>query len=197
MKRYLLVVALAATVLSPASAQETTISIPILNPTFDADGMSCAAGANCYENAATGWLCGPSSGVAKFSTVQYPAAPPDGIYLAAIGDSYVTGSILQTLGASVQANTTYILTLAVGARADYPFTGYVAALLAGNVTVASRNAATPVSGTFVADVIVYESGANPAQLGQPLQILVKSLGTGQVNVGVVSLTATPETENNQ
>jgi len=102
--------------------------------------MSCAAGADCYENGATGWLCGPGSGVAKYSTVQYPAAPPDGIYVAYIGDSYVTGSISQTLGVSVQANTLYILTLSVGARADYPFTGYLAALMAGNVTLASRNA---------------------------------------------------------
>jgi hypothetical protein len=66
--------------------------------------------------------------------------------VAFIGNSYDTGSILQTLGATVQANTTYILTLSIGARADYPFTGYLAALMAGNVILASRNAATPVGG---------------------------------------------------
>jgi hypothetical protein len=180
-----------------AQSNVTPVSIAILNPNFEGDGLSCGAGDNCYESGATGWMCGPNSGVAKFSTVQYPGAPPDGIYVASIGDSYVTGSILQTLGASVQANTTYILTLSVGARADYPFTGYLAALMAGNVTLASRNAATPVGGTFVKDVIGYESGAKPPQLGQPLEILVKSMGTGQVNIQAVSLTATPETENQQ
>jgi hypothetical protein len=199
MKRYLLALPLVLTLLGIAFAQgdATAVSIPILNPTFDGDGLSCGAGAGCYENGATGWLCGPNSGVAKFSTLQYPAAPPSGIFVAAIGDSSVTGSIFQTLGANIEANTTYILTLSVGARADYPFTGYQAVLLAGNVPLASRNAATPVGGTFVTDAVVYESGANPPQSGQPLQILVRSMGTGQVNIAAVSLTATPVTENKQ
>jgi hypothetical protein len=185
--------------LGTALAQEssTPVAVPILNPNFDGDVLSCTVGAGCTSNAVTGWLCGPSTGLAKFSTVQYPAAPPDGIYVAAIGGSYVTGSILQTLGANIQANTLYTLKLSVGARADYPFTGYLAALLAGNVTLASRNTATPVGGNFVTDVILYKSGASPPQLGQPLQILAKSTGTGQVNVSGVSLTATPETEDKQ
>lgn len=199
MRRYLLAAPLILALLGMAFAQEstTTVSIPILNPNFEGDGLSCAAGSGCYENGATGWLCGPNTGVAKFSTVQYPSAPPDGFYLAAIGGSSVTGSILQTLGTNLQANMTYNLTLSVGARADYPFTGYIAALLAGNVTLASRSSATPVGGTFVPDVIFYQSGANPAQLGQPLQILVKSVGTGQVDIEVVSLRATPVTEANR
>jgi len=142
-------------------------------------------------------VVGPNTGVAKFSTVQYPAAPPAGSYVAYIGDSAYTGSILQTLGATLQANTLYTLKLSIGARADYPFTGYLAALLAGNVVLASSNAATPVGGNFVTDVVVSKSGANPAQLGQPLQILVKSVGAGQVNVASASLTATPGTENKQ
>jgi hypothetical protein len=77
----------------------------------------------------------------------------------------------------------------VGARADQPFTGYAAALMAGNVTLAAGNKATPVGGTFVTEEIVYNSGASPAQLGQPLPILVRSLGNGQVNIAGVSLTA--------
>ena len=97
---------------------------------------------------------------------------------------------MQTLGATVQANTTYVLKLIVGARADIPFTGYLAALTAGSVTLSASNAATPVGGTFVEDVIVYRSGASPAQLGQPLQIFVKSLGDGQVDIAGVSLTGT-------
>lgn len=199
MKRLLLLIApLAASVLGIASAQETApVSIPILNPQFDGDLLGCAAGSNCAQLQLTGWLCGPNTGVAKFSTVQYPAAPPEGLYMAYIGDAGATGSILQTLGVDLQANTLYTLRLDVGARADYPFTGYLTALLAGNVTLASRNAATPVGGSFVTDVVLYKSGANPAQLGQPLQILLKSVGTGQVDVASVSLTATPEAEANQ
>jgi hypothetical protein len=54
--------------------------------------------------------------------------------------------------------------------------------------VAASHAATPVGGTFVSDVIEYKSGASPAQLGQPLQIFVKSVGTGEVNIAKVTLT---------
>jgi hypothetical protein len=199
MKRYLLavvVVALAATALWTASAQQSPVSIPILNAEFKVDELACAAGGNCGYPGVTGWIAGPQSGVFKTSTVQYPAAPPSGLYVAYLGDgcsTCSTGSILQTLGATLQANTTYTLKVSVGARADYPFTGYVAALLAGNVTLAAGNKATPVGGTFVTEVILYQSGANPPQLGQPLQILVKSLGTsGQANISGVSLTATAQ-----
>lgn len=44
----------------------------------------------------------------------------------------------------------------------------------------------PAPGTFLADVIVYKSGAAPPQLGQRLQIRVKSAGTGRVDVDNVS-----------
>jgi hypothetical protein len=98
---------------------------------------------------------------------------------------------LQTLGATVQANTTYVLKMSVGARADYVFTGYAASLLAGNVVLASGHKATPVGGTFVTEVVVYESGATPAQLGQPLQILITSTGDGEVDIQSVALTALP------
>jgi hypothetical protein len=56
------------------------------------------------------------------------------------------------------------------------FTGYSAALMAGNVTLASGNSATPVGGTYVDEVIVYESGPNPPQLGQPCKSLSRVSG---------------------
>jgi len=77
----------------------------------------------------------------------------------------------------------------VGALSDEVFTGYYSALGAGNATLASGDAAIPLGGKFVNDVIVYDSGSSPAQLGQPLQILIKSVGTGQVNISNVTLTA--------
>src|SRR5580698_4999505 len=178
MKRYLLVVALAAMALCTASAQQSPVSIPILNPGFEDDVLACAP-AQCNYGPITGWISGPWTSVFKPSTAQFPGGIPGGVNVAAIGNEYSTGSILQTLGPAVQANTTYVLKVGVGARADFPFTGYVAALLAGNVTLAAGNKATPVAGTFVTEVVVYQSGANPPQLGQALQIFVKSVGTGQ------------------
>jgi len=156
------------------------------------DVLTYSPGANCYQYGMTGWITGPTTGVLKASTTQYPSAPTTGLYCAYVGGpSSSSGSILQTLGATAQANTTYILTVAVGARTDEVFTGYVAALLAGNVTLASGHRATPVGGTFVTEVVGYESGATPAQLGQPLQILITSTGDGQVDIQSVALTALP------
>jgi hypothetical protein len=140
-------------------------------------------------------MCGPDSGLFKPSTEQFPNGVPGGTNVAYLGrgqNTIQTGSILQTLGATVQANTLYTLRLSVGARADIGFTGYSAALLAGNVTLAYDNTLNPAPGTFLTDVIVYKSGAAPAQLGQRLQILIKSAGTGQVDIDDVSLTAAPE-----
>jgi len=162
------------------------VNIPILNPQFNEDQLACTAGElTCWVPAATGWLVGPETGAEKVSTAQYPSAPPEGFYVMAIGYTNSTGSIVQTLGATVRANTIYVLKLSLGARADVPFTGYVAELMAGNVTLAFDDKVTPASGTFSPDVIRYNSGPNPPQLGEPLQILVKSFGTGQVNVASV------------
>ena len=187
MKKNTLLLSLAALFMGVLSAQ-TPVSIPIINAIFQDDPLSCSPGYYCESQNITGWIVGPVTGVQKMSTAEYPSAPVDGLYVAYIGSSAATGSILQTLGATVQANTIYTLTLGVGARADYPFTGYLASLMAGNVTVASSHKATPVGGTFVSDVIEYNSGPTPAQLGQPLQIFVKSVGTGEVNIAKVTLT---------
>jgi hypothetical protein len=188
MKIQTLLLSLAALSVWTASAQ---VNIPILNPKFDMDVLTCSPGYYCDQNGITGWIVGPGTAVAKLSTTQYPNAPSTGLYVAAIGWSAVSGSILQTVGATVQFNTTYILTVEVGARADYVFTGYTASLLAGNVLLASNHKATPVGGTFATEVVAYDSGDGPAQLGQPLQILITSTGAGQVDVSGVSLTATP------
>jgi hypothetical protein len=171
------------------SVKAQEVPIPILNPKFDMDVLTGAVYAS--QVGITGWIADPYSGVLRASTTQYPSAPSTGLYCAYLGGPPTSGSILQTLGATVQANTTYVLKMSVGARADYVFTGYAASLLAGNVVLASGHKATPVGGTFVTEVVVYESGATPAQLGQPLQILITSTGDGEVDIQSVALTALP------
>jgi hypothetical protein len=192
MKRSLLVLAIAlgASVWWTASAQDSTI--PILNPGFEDDVLACAPGQYCSQYSITGWLCGPQSGTFKPSTVNFPTGVPGGVNVAYIGNSSATGSILQVAPAVVRANTTYTLTLSVGHRADYAFTGYVAALMAGNATLAYDSSLSPAPGAFLTDVIVYNSGATPPQLGHALTIFVKSLGAGQVEIDNVSLSATPQ-----
>jgi hypothetical protein len=182
----------AATLVSAASAPAQTVEIPILNHSFDMDVLNCSPGSSCWQFGITGWTIGPQTNVQIMTTTQYPMiAPSTGLYVAAIGNSSAPGSIFQKLGATLQANTTYTLTLEVGARLDYDFTGYNAFLLAGNVSLASGHEATPLGGTFVTDLVVYKSGATPAQLGQPLQILITSKGNGQADIQDVVLTATP------
>jgi len=183
----------AATLFLATPAEAQPVPIVILNPKFDRNTLMCSPGSGCTQPSITGWTVGPATYVAKFSSTQYPSAPSTGLYCAAIGDSTVTGSIFQTTAATVQANTTYILTVTVGARADVVFTGYLASLVAGNDIVISGAKATPVGGNFVTEVISYESGATPAQLGQPLQVLIESKGTGQVDISDVVLTSTPTT----
>jgi hypothetical protein len=187
----------AATLWLAVPAQAQAVPIPVLNPKFNQDVLTCGPGSNCNQYGITGWITGPQTFVLKASTAQYPGAPITGQYVGAIGTSSSSGSILQTLGATVQANTTYILTVEVGARADYVFTGYEAALLAGNVTLASGHKATPVGGSFVTEIVLYESGATPAQLGQPLQIFITSTGSGQTDLAFVSLDSEPTAEVNR
>jgi hypothetical protein len=173
---------------TPAKAQT---EIPILNPQFNRDTLTCSPGTNCDSYGVTSWITGPQTYVLKASTTQFPTAPPTALYVVVMGNETASGSILQTVGATVQANTTYTLTMEVGARADEVFTGYEAMLLAGNVTLVSGNRATPFGGEFVTETLVYQSGATPAQLGQPLQVLITSKGNGQTAVSNLGLTYTP------
>ena len=189
MKRYLLLVPVLGVLAFCSPAVGAEIAIPVLNAQFNIDTLSCAPGSNCYSFAMTGWLVGPQSGFSKLSTEQFPSAPATGLYVAFLGYPPATGSILQTLGAALRANTTYTLKVNLGARADFPFTGYVAALMAGNVVLAFDDSVSPAPGTFLTDVIVFNSGPSPALLNQPLQILIKSVGSGQLSVDRVSLTA--------
>ena len=198
-ERYLLVALPVLLVSLPAAlfagpGAATTTPIPVLNPQFNLDVLPCSPGGNCNQYGITGWVTGPQTFVMKASTAQYPGAPSTGLYVAAIGSSSCTGSIMQTLAATVQANTTYTLQLSVGAREDEVYTGYLGSIMAGNVTLASGSLPTPVGGTFITDIITYNSGPTPAQLGQPLQILIKSMGTGQVNIAHVAMFATPAAE---
>jgi hypothetical protein len=120
---------------------------------------------------------------------MYPAGIPGGTNVAFLqGDA----GIFQTLGVTLQANTTYILRLWVGHRADEAFTGYMATLLAGSIAVAADNTLNPAAGTFLEDVIVYKSGPTPSLLGQLLAVTIKGTGSGQVNIDNVSLTAISE-----
>jgi hypothetical protein len=184
---------LTANFLVATSANAQLTPIPVLNPTFNIDSLPCGPGSGCNSYGITGWITGPQTYVLKASTTQFPTVPVTGLYVGVMGNSTSSGSILQTVGATVQPNTTYVLSVTVGARADEVFTGYRASLMAGNVTLISGHQATPVGGIFVTETLVYESGPTPAQLGIPLQIFIQSLGNGQAVVSNVALAYEPTT----
>ena len=201
MKRLLLLmVPLAASVSWSAFAQGNTVQIPIQNPGFEADVLTCAPSALCYNLEAPGWLPGwfdgGNSGTIKPGAAEYPGGVPGGLNVAwlggSAGDQPLTGAIFQTLPVTLQPNTTYTLRLGVGHRADEAFTGYVATLLAGSIALASDNSLNPAAGTFLEDTVTYSTGPTPALRGQLLAISIKSVPPGQVNIANVSLTATPE-----
>ena len=188
MKPYLLCLLFGSLALCPAPAQES-YAIPVINPGFETDVLTCPTDP-CYNAGITGWLVGPVSGTFRPGPLQYAAAIPGGSNVAGIGNSSASGSIMQTTGVTLRANTTYVLKLSIGQRLDYQLTGYVASLMAGGVVLASDSSLKPAPGTFLTDTIVYKTGQYTPLAGLPLQIIVTSVGTGEVDVDKVTLTAT-------
>jgi hypothetical protein len=127
----------------------------------------------------------------------FPSGIPDGLNVAALGSANAAlgdGVLVQTLGATLQPNTTYTLAFFVGSRTDVVFGGYNVELLAGSTTLAADSSLAPPSGTFVMGRVVYSSsGANPALLGQALGIRLTGRGSGQAEFDKISLDATPTT----
>jgi len=174
-------------------AQGTPMPIPIGNPGFEADVLDCIPSEFCYNAAVPGWLPnwfnGANSGTIKPGAAEYTCGEPRGVNVACLGGPSAVGGIYQTVSATLQANTIYTLHMSIGHRADESFTGYVASLLAGGVEVASDDSLSPAPGTFSEETNTYKTGATPILLGQLLSISVRSIGTGQVDVDNVSLTA--------
>lgn len=170
-------------------------NVPITNAGFEDVVLTCVAGPLCYADGnVAGWA---GTGTGSFGTFMpsvgaggiYPAGIPEGVNVAALGNASGSGVLVQTLGMTLQPNTTYILTFSVGSRADYPFTGYSVELLAGSTTVASDSSLAPASGTFATGRIVYSTSANPALLGQTLAIRLTGSAPGQADFDKISLDA--------
>jgi hypothetical protein len=189
MKPYLLSFLFPSLILCQALAPKS-FSIPVINPGFETDVQTCS-GDPCYVAGITGWLAGPVSGTFRPGPLQYPAGVPGGLNVAGIGNFSSSGSIMQTTGVTLRPATTYVLKLSIGQRLDYSMTGYVASLMAGGFVLASDSSLRPEAGTFLTDTIVFQSAPQNAALqGLPLQIIVTSVGNGEVDVDNVTLTAT-------
>ena len=116
---------------------------------------------------------------------------PNGVNVAAVGDTAGPGSISQVLTATVQANTLYTLDVSVGRRADDTFSPYTIALEAGGTVLASDSSLNPAPGSFLTDTITFSSGPTPTTLGQPLDIVLSATGE-QADFDEVLLDASPQ-----
>jgi hypothetical protein len=66
---------------------------------------------------------------------------------------------------------------------------YKIEFITGGVTLATDSSLSPAPGTFLTDTIVFNSGSNPAQLGQNLAIQMSAAINGQVAFDNVRLDA--------
>jgi hypothetical protein len=167
-------------------------SIAITNASFESDVLNCAAGTpGCSTNdTITGWTgtapSGTVFGVYKPGAASYPLGVPNGVNVAFLTEDGPSVSISQTLSATVQASDTYTLNYYVGLRADptvfnpaFGCYGFSVSLEAGGMVLATANPSCPATtGTFESLNLVYNSGANPAQLGDPLEIVLTATGSG-------------------
>jgi hypothetical protein len=167
--------------------------VPITNAGFEEAVPSCSG---CDTAAVPGWAGTGVTGTWRPSTGSFPGGVAEGVNVAYIGTTGYSGSLVQTLAATLQPNTTYTLVFSVGARADWgAFGGYSVELLAGSTSLASESTPSPRSGAFVTGRVIYSStNANPALLGQRLGIRLAGKTTGtQECFDKISLDATPTT----
>ena len=189
--------AIASTLLSHAAL------LTITNASFENPVLA----PNTYGVGVSGWTSINGGG---FNTATYNptstsfiagGSAPDGSNVAFISANNTApgAGISQTLSATLQANTTYTLTFDVIHMVTPVLDSYFGSLSANGVTLASDGSVTPALTQFALDTIVFNSGANPAQLGQALTITLQGTGClggpgclgGTVQFDNVQLDASP------
>src|SRR5262249_54106074 len=142
----------------------------------------CAPGPACYTREVAAWTASGQFSTFKPSTGAggvYPGGIPEGLNIGSLGNENGNGTMTQTLGVTLQPNTSYTLGFSVGSRADFVFAGYSVELLAGSTTLATESSLVPPAGTFATGRLVFLStNANPSLLGQALGIRLTSGGRG-------------------
>jgi len=137
---------------------------------------------------------------------------PDGVNVGVVfllnTTNLAEAGLLQTLGDTLQLNTTYTLTVEVGNFADdnpsdsFNFAGFpgyrIDLMTANNPTplASDNNTLTPAEGIFETSIVSFTTGSSHSDVGEALVIrLVNLNGTGiEVNFDDVRLDATPVPE---
>lgn len=188
--------AIAGSIMLLTGVQATAAAISITNPDFEDLVLGCLAGPSCFAlGQIPGWAVSTINQTATFRPSIgpggiFPNGIPNGNNVAAVGNQQGTGFITQTLSAVLLADTEYALSVAVGARADFPFSGYFIELLAGTNLLATSSALSPQAGQFLTDSFTFLSTGSTLGLGEALTIRLGSVRTGaQVDFDAVSLVA--------
>ena len=155
--------------LSLSGVHAWAVPIPIANPGFEEDALNIGV----YIFSIKGWVGGssvaPQAGTWFPWSSYYPSGVPEGTSIA-----FNKGTtISQVLGATLQVNTLYTLSVDVGHRADEPFPGYAVQLLAGGILLASESSLVPDPGEFLTSTLTYQETAGDP-VGQPLEIRLLS-----------------------
>jgi hypothetical protein len=146
-------------------------------------------------NPIPGWQTVAFAGTYNPPATLFPLGPPEGNNTAWIN---VTGVIRQTLTETFRANTTYQLTVGVGAIQGITFPGYEVGLFAAGDVVLSERSFFPVapSGHFGS---VSAEGLVPVGspfVGLPIEVRlgIPGMRDGQINFDWVRLEASPVPE---
>jgi hypothetical protein len=174
-------------------------SIAILNPSFEDQTLSPGANSGSYPfGPITDWTESQTANVVYYayypSTVSYPSGVPDGVNVAGLTENGPSANISQFLTATLQANDTYTFTGYAGLRADiHAWSPSLGCYGAGAVVEAGGNVLTPTpaggdincntlsTGSFTEFTFVFSTGADPAGLGDPLEIVLTANGSGSTS----------------
>jgi hypothetical protein len=167
-----------------------------LTPTIAGGPFASIANAS-FEDELSGWAAigaGGGNWNGRYGGITY-ITPTDGGMCAYV-DGYATeGGLAQTLVETLAANTTYTLTVDVVNDGYYEEdVEYKVQLLAGGDVLAEDDNGHALNTYYLweTSTVTYNSGAAPAQLGEPLEIrLLAKVGTSEMNFDNVQLTANP------
>jgi uncharacterized protein (TIGR03437 family) len=196
-------------VISQAGSATSTgsTSITITNPGFETipsnpQWINCAGnggagtgGAGCQDTLngiVPGWTASNTTSIGLFQpgpnlfTLPLPAA--EGLTAAQVN----SGTLSQTLSATLQVSTVYTLQVDVGRRLDnlYPSPPPTVQLFAGSTLIASATGAEPPLGGWTTWTGTYTSSASDPLAGQALKIVLGATAV-QGDFDNVQLTAAP------
>jgi hypothetical protein len=184
----------AAILVCAASAVQAD-PITILNPSFEDQTLSPGTSSGYPFGPITDWTENQVPftvySVYNPTTASYTGSVPGGANVAQVLGDGTTAYISQILTAALQANDTYTFTGYSGLRADDAFGAGTSCGGADAAVEAGGNILTPVGlpggdiscnsmtvGNFTQFKFIFSTGANPVGLGDPLEIVLTTQGTG-------------------